>query len=190
MLKKFLIKIRYPKLFLLLASFVAGYMIYKDETSFHVHAFVEKAGYFGDFLAGIFFVYGFTAGPAAATLLISAKSHNLLLSAFFATLGSIMGSFVVFKALKISVENELNDLSQNRFFLWLKSNVKDRTPSFIRQYILPALAGFISALPLPDEFVVALVSWSKNMSFGIFSFFALVFNVFGILILLIIGRIL
>ncbi len=190
MLKKFLIKIKYPKLFLLLFSIVLGYIIYKDETNLHLHAFLEKSGYLGDFLAGMFLVYGFTAGPAAATLLVSAKMHNLLWAAAAATLGSIAGNFLVFKALKISVENELNDLGQSRFYLWLKSKIQNRVPSFVRSYILPALAGFISALPLPDEFVVALVSWSRNMSFAVFSFFALVFNIFGILILLLIGKML
>lgn len=190
MFKKFLVRIKYPKLILLCGSLIIGYLIYTDENNFHLHYLIEKSGYFGDFIAGIFLTYGFTAGPAGAILLISSKMHNILLTAFYATIGSIIGNVLVFKILRISIENELNILSKNRFYLWLKSKVKNRTPLFVRRYILPALAGFISALPLPDEFAVALLSWSKDISYGVFNFFAVTFSVFGILILLLIGRML
>lgn len=189
MLKRLFVKIRYPKLILLAVSLVIGYLIYTDYNHYVV-IILEKTGYIGTFLAGMFFVYGFTTGPAAAVLLISAKIQNFWLAGLAATAGSILGNFIVFKALKISLENELGHLAHSRFFRWINSSIKKHTPFFIRKYIFPALAGFISATPLPDEFVIALVSNSKDISFRVFSAFAFFFSFFGIFVLLWIGKML
>ncbi len=189
MLKKLLIKIRYPKLILLAISIFIGYLIYTDYSSY-ILILLEKTDYFGTFLFGMFFVYGFTAGPAAAALLISAKIQNFWLAGLAATAGSILGNLIVFKALKISLENEMEHLAHNRFFKWINSRIKKHTPIFIRKYIFPALAGFISATPLPDEFVIALVSNSKDISFRVFSAFTFFFSFFGIFVLLWIGKML
>jgi len=140
------------------------------------------------FISGIFLVYGFTAGPAVAALLIASPMHNFWLAGFTTLAGSIIGNVIVFKTLKISIDTELDDLSQNSFYLWIKKRIKKYIPGFTYSYVLPALAGFISATPLPDEFVAALVSKSKNISLPVFSFFSFVFSIFGIFILLLIGR--
>lgn len=190
MLKQVLVRIKYPKLILLALSIFVGYLIYTDDNNFYFHAFLEKTGYWGIFLSGIFLVYGFTAGPAIAALLIASNMNNIFLAGIVAIAGSIIGNFLVFKTLKISVENELDDLSNNKIYLWIKDKIGKYTPDFVYCYILPALAGFISATPLPDEFVAALVSKSKNISYPVFSAFSFFFSVFGIFIILLLGRIL
>jgi hypothetical protein len=189
MFKRLLVKIRYPKLILLAISIFVGYLIYTDYYEYVV-IILENTGYIGTFLAGMFFVYGFTAGPAAAVLLISPNVQNFWLAGIAATAGSILGNLIVFKALKISLENEMEHLAHNKFFKWINSRIKRHTPFFIRKYIFPALAGFISATPLPDEFVIALVSNSKDISFRVFSAFAFFFSFFGIFVLLWIGKML
>jgi hypothetical protein len=188
MLKKILFKIKYPKLALLTLSIFIGYLIYTDENNFYFHSLLEKTGYWGIFVSGVFLVYGFTAGPAAAALLIASPMKNFWLTALVALGGSLIGNFIVFKTLKISIETELEDLAKNNFYLWIKKKISHHTPAFVYKYILPALAGFISATPLPDEIVAALVSKSKNISLAVFTFFSFFFSVFGIFIILLLGR--
>ena len=86
------------------------------------------------------------------------------------------------------MENELDDLAKNKYFHWLISKMEGHVPLFIQAYIIPAFAGFIAATPLPDEFVVALVSKSRNMSITVFSTVAFTFTTFGIFIILLIGK--
>ncbi|MDZ7611824.1 MAG: hypothetical protein U5L10_03615 [Candidatus Moranbacteria bacterium] len=187
-LRKLIPKIKYPKLILLALSIFLGYLIYKDENNFHFHAVLQHLGYLGTFLAGLFFVYGFTTGPAVASLLIISNFQNFWLAGVTATLGVIVGNFIVFRAMKISVGNELDELSRNRLLSWAITKTEKHIPSFARIYILPAFAGFIAATPLPDELAVALLSWSKNMSLAVFSTVAFTFNAFGIFIILWIGK--
>lgn len=188
MLKKILLKIKYPKLILLAISIFVAYLIYKDENNFHFHAYINSFGYFGTFLVGVIFVYGFTAAPAVAMLLIIGQTQNFWLAGMVATLGTWIGQIIVFKALKISVENELDALMQNSFFRWFFDKISRHIPNFVQVYILPALAGFIAATPLPDEFAVALVAKSRNISFTLFSAVAFTFTAFGIFIILFIGK--
>ena len=188
MLKKIILKIKYPKIILLVLSIFIGYLIYKDENNFYFHAFLQKFNLFGVFVCGFFMVYGFTAGPAVASLLIASKMFPFWPTAIIALFGATCGSFVVFKTLKISIENELEDLAKNSFYLWLKEKISGHIPDFVYRYILPAIAGFVSATPLPDEIVAILISKSKNISLPVFTFFAFIFNVFGIFIVLFIGK--
>ena len=41
------------------------------------HNFLLSLGYFGTFLAGVFFTYGFTAAPATVILLILSNEQNI-----------------------------------------------------------------------------------------------------------------
>ena len=188
MLKKIILKIRYPRILGLGLSIVVGYLIYKDNNNFHFHSLLDALGYSGTFLAGAFFPYGFTTAPAVAILLWNSSHQNFWLAGFMAMSGSLFSNILIFKFMKISIENELEELSQNKFFQWISRYFTNRVPRVAQVYVFPALAGFISASPLPDEFAVALLSRAKNLSYPIFSFFSFTFSAFGILILLLIGR--
>ena len=181
-------KVKYPKLILLILSIFIGYLIYKDGNDFHFHDILIKLGYLGTFIAGFFFVYGFTTAISVASLLILSPMQNFWLAGCVAFAGAFIGNLIVFRAMRISVAGELDDLSRNRLMKIIIEKLEKYTPRFIRKYILPALAGFIAATPFPDELAVALVSWSEDISIGAFSFFAFIFNVFGIFIIIWIGR--
>ncbi len=166
-----------------------GVLIYRDENNFHFHLFLDHLGYLGTFLAGMLFVYGFTVGPAVAMLFLAAQEQNFLLAGIAGSAGAFLGSFFVFKFLKISYEEEVQRLTQSPLFKIFLSFFEKNLPSFVRKYFLPILAGIFSATPLPDEFTAALIYVSRGISLPIFSFVAFLFNTFGIFILLIIGRI-
>jgi hypothetical protein len=189
LVKILLKKIRYPKLILLILSIFIGYLIYKDGNNFFFHQMLEKIGYFGTFVAGFFFFYGFTTSISVASLLVLSPLQNFWLASFVALTGAIIGNFFVFRFMRISIVNELNDLSKTKLLKIIIDKVEKRIPLFIRSYILPAFAGFIAATPLPDELAVALLYWSKNTSIVIFSTISFIISVFGIFIIIWLGKI-
>jgi hypothetical protein len=189
LVKILLKKIRYPKLILLILSIFIGYLVYKDGNNFFLHQMLEKIGYFGTFVAGFFFFYGFTTSISVASLLVLSPLQNFWLASFTALTGAIIGNFFVFRFMRISIVNELNDLSKNKLLKIVIDKVEKRIPLFIRSYILPAFAGFIAATPLPDELAVALLYWSKNTSIVIFSTISFIISVFGIFIIIWLGKI-
>src|SRR3989339_1795341 len=89
-------RIKYPKLLLLLLTFVIAYLIFKERTFLPFHNLLLSMGYLGTFLAGILFVYGFTAAPATAILLILAKEQNILFAGFIAGFGALIGDLMIF----------------------------------------------------------------------------------------------
>jgi len=189
-IKTLLRKIKYPKLILLILSIFIGYLIYMDGNNFYFHKIIYRMGYFGTFIAGFFFVYGFTTSLSIAILLVISPMQNFWLTGCTAFIGAFLGNILVFRAMRISVAGELNDLSKNKLMKIIIEKLEKYTPPFVRSYILPAFAGFIAATPLPDELTVALVSWSKDISINTFVFFAFIVNVFGIFLILWLGKIL
>ena len=183
-------KIKYPKLILLMLSIFIGYLIYKDGNGFQFHRTLIQMGYFGTFLAGFFFTYGFTTAISVASLLVLSPLQNFWLAGSIAMLGAVISNFFIFRFMRISVAGELDYLSKNKLLKIILKKLEKYTPLFIRKYILPAFAGFISATPLPDELAVALVSWSKDISIGTFTAVAFSMNVFGIFLIIWLGRIL
>jgi hypothetical protein len=186
--KTLLKKIRYPKLILLALSVFIGYLIYKDGNNFHFHQILIRLDYLGTFFAGFFFVYGFTTSISIASLLILSPLQNFWLATSIAMLGAIIGNLFVFRFMRISVSSELDDLSKNKLLKIVLEKVEKHIPFFARKYILPALAGFIAATPMPDELAVALLAWSEDISIPIFSTVAFFFNIFGIFFIIWLGR--
>ena len=181
-MKKF--KLKYPKLMLLILTFIFSYIIFRGRNFLPFNNLLLSLGYFGSLLAGILFAYGFTAAPATAILLILAKEQNIFLTGVIAGAGALIGDFFIFKFIRYSFKDELRKLSKERIFL----RVKGKTPSLIKKYILPVLAGFIIASPLPDEIGVSLLALSRNISIKIFAVVSYLLNTAGIFIILIIGR--
>jgi membrane protein YqaA with SNARE-associated domain len=187
---KILSRLRYPKLFLLCLSASFGFLIYFDQNNFHFHEAILGSGYIGIFLSGFFLAQGFTMGPAIAALLIISQSTSLFPTALIATVGSIIGNSVFYSLLRISYHSELAELSRLPFFIKLHKWANNKTPQFIRTYILPVFASIISATPLPDEFSVVLVKASKGISATAFTLATAIVGIFGVTIILLLGKLL
>src|SRR3989344_2325858 len=110
-MKKILSKIKYPKLLFLLFTFVIAYLIFTGRDFSPFHNFVLSLGYFGTFLAGMFFTYGFTAAPATAILLILAKDQNILFAGFIAGFGALVGDLIIFRFIRYYFAEEIEKFS-------------------------------------------------------------------------------
>ncbi len=180
--KKF--KLKYPKLLLLILTFVITYLIFKQQDFTLFHNLLLPFGLLGSFLAGIFFSYGFTAAPAIAVLLILAKEQNLLLTGLIAGLGALIGDLIIFKFIKYSFADEIEKLSQEKSI----NNFNHHLSKKLKKYLLAILGGFIIASPLPDEIGVSLLAACKCISIKYFSIMSYLLNTAGILIILLIGK--
>jgi len=180
---KILSKIKYPKFLLLILTFVAAYLLFRGRNFLPLHNFLLSLGYIGTFLAGILFVYGFTAAPATAILLILAKEQSILSAGFIAGFGALLGDLIIFQFIRHSFADELEKLSKEKITLYLNN----KAPNVLKKYTLPVIAGFIIASPLPDEIGVSLLASVKVISIEVFSLMTYLLNTIGIFVILIVG---
>ena len=94
MKKKLLIK--YPKFLLLFITFGIAYLLFYGRASQPLHDFLFSLSYFGTFIVGMLFAYGFTSAPATAILLILAKEQNILVAGFIGGFGALAGDLIIF----------------------------------------------------------------------------------------------
>ncbi|MBS3107633.1 hypothetical protein J4468_01840 [Candidatus Woesearchaeota archaeon] len=183
-MRKFLSQIKYPKLILLGITFVIAYLIFSGRDFLPFQNFLIISGYFGLFLLGIFFTYGFTAAPATAILLIISGQYNLLLAGFISGFGALVGDLIIFKFIRFSFSDEIERLSKEKAIY----RIDKKIPHLLKRYLIPVLAGFIIASPLPDEIGVSLFAISHSISTRLFVLLSFTLNTAGILVVLLIGR--
>lgn len=179
-------KIKYPKLFLLISSFILAYYIFQSKDLTQLHTFLLGIGYIGTFISGMFFSYGFTAASGTAILLIIAKSQNIFLASIIGGLGALCADLILFQVLRHSFTDEMKKLSREKFV----KEMNKRTPKKVKKYLLLIVAGFIITSPLPDEIGVTLLAASQTVSKKIFALLSFVLNTCGIFVILLIGRML
>ena len=176
--------IKYPKFLLLFITFLIAYLLFYERNYQPFHDFIASLGYIGTFLAGAMFAYGFTAAPATAIFLILAKEQNILLAGFIGGFGALIGDLIIFNFIRYSFADEVEKLSNEKVVKYINHN----TPKSFKHYLLPVVAGFIIASPLPDEIGVTLLSASRNISLKIFSIVSYALNTAGIFVILFIGN--
>ena len=180
------VKVRYPKLILLLATFVAAYILFRGWEGMPFHDVFLEFWVVGAFLGGLFFVYGFTAAPATVLLLFLGEANNILLVGLIAGFGALIGDLLIFKFVKHSFVDEIERIWQWKIWLWFEEFTR-RVPEGLRKYVLLVFAGFIIASPLPDEIGVLLLAASQSISLKLFSILSYLLNTAGIFVILLIG---
>ena len=176
--------IKYPKFLLLFITFLIAYLLFYERTYQPFHDFVISLGYEGTFIAGALFAYGFTAAPATAIFLILAKEQNILLAGFIGGFGTLIGDLIIFNFIRHSFADEIKKFSKEK----IVSYINHKTPNLLKKYLLPVIAGFIIASPLPDEIGVSLMAASRNISMKIFSVISYILNTVGIFLILFVGK--
>ena len=175
---------KYPKFLLLIITFIIAYLIFHGRNYQPMNELVISLGYFGTFLTGMLFAYGFTAAPATSIFLILSQHQNIYLACLIGGLGALISDLLIFKFIRVSFNDEIEKLSNEKIVLHLNNH----TPSIFKRLFLPVLAGFIIASPLPDEIGVSLAATIRTISTRLFSVMSYVLNTAGILIILIIGK--
>ncbi|MEK6957938.1 MAG: hypothetical protein AABW99_03100 [archaeon] len=177
-------RFKYPKLALLALAFLPSYMIVTAGFFLPVREVILGLGYTGILLGGAFFVYGFTAAPATAALLILSKSQDLVFAALLGGIGSLIGDLIIFKFVRASFMDEITELKEENVVKALSRSI----PKGARKYVLPIVAGFIIASPLPDEIGVSLLASSESVTIKNFAIISYVLNTLGIFLILVLGQ--
>lgn len=175
---------KYPKFLLLFITFLIAYLLFNGRTNPKFYLFVVSLGILGTFLTGVLFTYGFTSAPATAIFLILAKEQNILLAGLVGGLGALLGDLLIFNFIRSSFKDEVKKLYREKLIVY----ANHKTPSFLKRYFLPVVAGFIIASPLPDEIGVTMLAAFKSISGKIFLILSYSLNTAGILMILLIGK--
>jgi len=178
-----MLKIKYPKFVLFLFSIMIACFLFKGKTYPPFHDFTISLGYFGSFLIGMLFAYGFTTIPATAIFLVMAKEQSIILGALIGGFGAMVGNLIIFKFIRNQFADELERLSQEKMVVYFDGKI----PNLIKKYLVPVLAGIIIVLPIPSEIGISIFATLKTLHLKIFLFISYVLNSLGIFIILLIG---
>ncbi|MFA5357470.1 MAG: hypothetical protein WC308_00935, partial [archaeon] len=85
---------QYPKLLLFLVIVLISYVLFQDKAVFQIDLLLEQIGYFGIFVAGCLYTFGFT-GPVAAVLFLSMSVPNVVLAGIVGGLGAMVGDLFI-----------------------------------------------------------------------------------------------
>lgn len=185
---KKIIKIKYPKLLLLIFSVIVAIILFYSGKNYEpLHNSILSLGYIGTFVVGIFYAYGFTAPSATAILLILAKEQNILFTGLIAGLGALFSDLLIFLFIRYSFSDEIDKLEKEKIIKYLEKEERIILGHY-RKYVLPAFAGFLIASPLPTEIGIALMATLKKVSIKRFLIIAYLLHTFGILLILLIGN--
>jgi uncharacterized membrane protein YdjX (TVP38/TMEM64 family) len=180
-------RIKYPKLLLIALTIIIAVILFHEARDYKpLHDFLLSIGYFGTFIGGIFYAYGFTAAPATAILLVLSEKQNIFLACLIAGSGALISDLLIFLFIKNTLKDELNKLEHEPI---VKDFEHEERKIFGKYYmhIFPAFAGFLIASPLPTEMGVAIMARQRKISLKKFLVIAWILHTIGILIVLSIG---
>mgnify|MGYP003442362470 CR=1 FL=1 len=174
---------RFKNTFLLIGILVFVFYATGTTAGQQVVLSISKLGYFGSFIAGMFFVSTFTVAPAGVVLFKFAQIYNPILIALSAGVEAVIGDYIIFRFLKDNVFEEIKPV-----FMKLGGSHITRllgTPYF--GWLAPVLGAIIIASPFPDEIGVGLMGISKlkNWQFLLISF---LLNSVGILLIVTLAK--
>jgi len=154
---KRLLAFKYPKLLLLVATIGIAYYLFSLPGAKTFVASFNNLGYFGDFISGILFAFGFTV-PFSIGFFITSHPVDIILATIIASVGSVVGDLVIFKTIKFSFIDEFKELEKKKVLKKIGEIVKNNKHVLIRHYLVYIFAGIILASPLPDEIGVSMLA--------------------------------
>lgn len=178
-------KVKYPRLILFWLSLIVAIAIfYEWMTSDIVNDFITSMWYFGTFLWGFFYSYGFTSTSATAVLLILSRETNLIIAILVAWLWALISDVLIFLFAKKSLLNEITALKEEKFVIKFRKFLK-KTFGLRYKHIMPVVAGTLIMTPLPTEIWITMLASKNNMSMKRFMIVAYLLHTVWIAIILI-----
>lgn len=181
----------YPKLLLMLGTFVIAYVLYALDLLHWLHNAHGGSIMMAALLGGMLFTFGFTTAFGIGIFVEIAPDIHLIIGALIGGIGALVADMIIFEAMQIEFfSEEIHRLKSTRLIAWMRSTLHhERFPERFRRILLLGFAGIIIASPLPDEFGVTLVSSMTSISTKAFIFISWLCNTIGILIILSSARI-
>ena len=180
---KKLFKFKYPKILLLLVMIVLSYFIFRNPSISDYLSHLGNLGYFGIFLGGILFAFGFTA-PFSVGLFISLNPSNIWLAGIIGGFGALISDLLIFKLIKFSFIDEFNRLRNTKTLKNIERLIQRSIGEKIKVYFMYALAGILIASPLPDEAGVIMLAGLTKINFKVLAIISFILNTLGIILIL------
>ncbi len=181
---------KYPKLCLLLCSFVLAYVLYHLGVFDWLGHALNGRGYLSMFLGGLLFSFGFTTPFGIGIFVAMAPEVHPLIAAPLAGVGALLSDLLIFQLIRFSVfHDEIHQLKSTNLFLRVHALLHHkRISDRVRRSLLWSFAGLVIASPLPDEFGVALISGITKMKGTHFGLLCFLLNTVGVLLILLATR--
>ena len=163
---------------LLVLSIVFAYYVF---SLLEVKGYISSLGqfnYLSDFIAGIFFSFGFTTAFSIGYFITSSPT-NMFLTSLIAGVGSVIGDVVIFRTIKMSFMDEFMELKKKKALKKIGEIVEKNKYVLIRHYLTYIFAGLILASPLPDEIGVSMLAGLTTIKTKIFIVISFLLHVIG-----------
>jgi hypothetical protein len=176
-------RFKYPKLFFLVLSIIAAYIIFQNPAVSEYVSSLGKFGYLTTFFAGMLFAFGFSAAIAVG-FFITINPGNIYLAALIAGVGALLSDMIIFRFIKISFEEEFNNLKESYLLRKISELSRKHIGVKLTSYFVYAFAGIMIASPLPDEVGVILLAGLTKVKQKILAIISFVLNTAGIFLIL------
>ena len=172
---------------MLLLSFLFTYYLVKTGLISVVVSFLGNFGYVSAFVLGFLFSFGFTVTPASATLFFLAKNLNPVIMAFVAAVAAGISNLMIYLYVKNNLLEEVRyilteelKLEFSKFEITLSQQVLKKK---WLKFFVPALAGILTAAPIPTELLTAILWSVVRYKIQIVFIYSFIFSFIGILLL-------
>lgn len=159
---------------LIILSITLAFYLYFSGTLDRFILSLKQFQIIGVLISGALFGYAFTAAPATASLISFTDTINPLIVSFIGATGTMIGDLVIFHFFKKGLPREVKTI--------IKKSKLEKIRKSKWKWIIPGVAGFIIASPLPDEIGIALLGVT-NFDNNSFMLLAFVLNFIGLLVI-------
>ncbi len=176
-------KHKYKKLIILTITITLAYLIFREPGIYKYINNLSSLSYLGVFIAGMLFVFMFSA-PFGIGFFLTLNPASLWLAALIGGIGAATADVLILKFFKVSFKDEIDDFENNKIFKKFSHRIKTKLRAKVRIYLMYLLAGFIIATPLPDEVGILMLAGLKKINPKLLWIIALVTHTIVIGILL------
>jgi len=160
-----------------------AYVIFNNPEVSEGFSRFDNLQFFGPFIAGMLYSFGFTA-PIATGFFLVLNPSNIYITALISGLGSLLTDTLIYKVIKISFMDEFERLQKTRLIKGIDSFMTRNLHKTIRFAILYVIAMIVIASPLPDELGVMMLAGLTTIKPLPFTIISVVMNALGILVIL------
>ena len=175
---------KYPKFTLLIILFILAYVFFSSEYSKSIHDFIISIGYWGSFISGVLYTYGFSTPIATGFfILIGDNGIDPIIAGLIGGVGAMIGDLIIFKFARVGFSDEIKRLAKEKFFRAIR-----KIRLINNKWAIVAIGAIVIASPLPDEIGVFLISAATNLPEKGFMPLSYLFNTLGIMFLIFLGK--
>lgn len=169
---------------IIILSIIVAIILVKTDVLAKILTSTKELEILGSFVAGIFFTSVFTTVPAIVTLGEIARENSIVLTAFWGSMGAVIGDLIIFRFVQDRFSEHLTELLRHQ---GTGKRLKMLFKLKYFRWLTLLIGGLIIASPLPDELGISLLGFSK-MRMSWFIVLSFTFNFIGILLISVVAK--